>query len=64
MEAVIIDGAAPLLQDLSIITNLVNKYIKPLTGGLDCVKVDKYDQTLFNKYAGYKYNPKGSDNPF
>ncbi|KAK5173879.1 uncharacterized protein LTR77_002560 [Saxophila tyrrhenica] len=59
VQAVIPDGAAPLLGKLSAILNLVNKWIKPITGSFKCGIIGKYDQTLFNKFPGYKYRPKG-----
>ncbi len=59
VQAVIPDAAATLLGELSAILNLVNKWIKPITGSVKCRVIGRYDQTLFNKFPGYKYKPKG-----
>lgn len=32
---------------LSPVTDLVNKFVTPITGSLDCPSLDKYDQTLY-----------------
>lgn len=59
-QAIIPDSAATVLGELSPILNLVNKFIKPIIpAGLDCPTIDKYDQTLFNKFPGYTYSPSG-----
>lgn len=59
-QAIIPDAAATLLGELSPILNLVNKFIKPIIpSGLNCPTIDKYDQTLFNKFPGYTYSPSG-----
>ena len=59
VEAILPDSAAIPLQQLQPITNLINNSIKPVTNGLNCPTVDKYDQGLFNKFPGYKYSPTG-----
>lgn len=58
-QAVIPDAAAGGLDELTAILNLINKWIKPITGGFNCGKIGKYDQTLFNQFPGYHYHPKG-----
>lgn len=59
VQAAIPDFLNLPLQQLTPITNLINDYIKPIAGSLDCPKLDQYDQTLFNKFPGYKYSPAG-----
>lgn len=59
IQAVIPDAAATLLGELSAITDLVNNYITPLAGNLSCAEINQYDQTLFNKFPGYHYDPTG-----
>ena len=46
--------------DLSVITDLLAQYFTPLLTKLECPKLEKYNQGLFNKYPGYKYHPKGT----
>jgi len=59
-QAIIPDSAAVLLGELSPVLDLVNEFIKPIIpAGLDCPTIDKYDQTIFNKFPGYKYSPSG-----
>lgn len=59
VQALIPDAANGLLGELAPILNLINKWIKPITGGFNCGKIGKYNQTLFNQFPGYKYRPKG-----
>jgi len=47
------------LSELSAITSIVNKYLKPITGDLSCPTIGQYDQTLFNQFPGYHYSPSG-----
>ena len=58
-QSLIPDSANLLLSELSPITSLVADFIKPITSGLDCPIVDKFDQSLFNQYPGQKYRPTG-----
>jgi hypothetical protein len=48
---------SPLGDALSAVNGLVDKFIKPVTGGLDCPLFAKYDKTQFNQFPGYKYKP-------
>lgn len=59
IQSLIPDVANLPLQQVAPIAKLVNSFIKPITGGLECPTVDMYDQTLFNKYPGHAYRPKG-----
>lgn len=60
-QAGIPDAANLPLSEITPVTSLINKYITPITGSFDCPVVDKFDQSLFNQFPGYKYSPSGPD---
>lgn len=59
VQAIVPDAANLPLGWLSPITDLINNYIEPITGSLDCPFIDQFDQGLFNKFPGYTYSPTG-----
>lgn len=50
-----------LVNDLSAATDLVNKYVGPIVGGLSCPELGKFQFGLFDHFPGYKYSPTGPD---
>ncbi|KAM3415995.1 hypothetical protein BST61_g9483 [Cercospora zeina] len=43
---------------LAAVNGIVSQYLSPITSGLNCPAVGKYDQTLFNRYPGRYYSPQ------
>lgn len=64
IQAVMPDFASAGATALSAVANLLNNYIKPITGGFDCPVVDQFDQSLFNQFPGRTYNPTGPANNY
>lgn len=59
------DVLGGLLTDVTPALSLVNDNLfTPALSGLGCPQLDKINQSLFNKYPGYKYNPTGTDQSF
>ncbi|CAK3923823.1 Aromatic peroxygenase [Lecanosticta acicola] len=58
-QSLIPDSASLLLSESSAITDLLNDKILSVVADMDCPTVDKFDQSLFNKFPGYKYSPTG-----
>ncbi|EME38607.1 hypothetical protein DOTSEDRAFT_141021, partial [Dothistroma septosporum NZE10] len=44
---------------LAPITTALNNAFSPLTGGLKCPQLAKYDGSVFDQYPGYSYSPTG-----
>ena len=59
VQSLIPDSGSVLVKSLTGITNLLNDHILSVIGGMDCPTVDKFDQSLFNDFPGYKYSPTG-----
>ncbi|KAF2725839.1 Cloroperoxidase [Polychaeton citri CBS 116435] len=59
LEQAIPDFLNDVINDLTPVTNLLNKYIGPIVGGLSCPQQGKYDVGLFDQFPGYKYKPNG-----
>ncbi|CZR54569.1 uncharacterized protein PAC_04453 [Phialocephala subalpina] len=55
------DFASNVVNGLSAVTSLVNKYVGPLVGGLNCTQISGQSTELFNDFPGYKYSPTGPD---
>jgi hypothetical protein len=49
------------LNDLAPVTNLINKYVGPIVGGLSCPQQGAYSFGVFDHFPGYKYSPTGPD---
>ena len=59
VQATIPDFANAGLAAVSAVTDLLNSYITPIAGNLDCPVVDQFDQSLFNQFPGRTYSPTG-----
>ena len=46
------------------VTSLINEYIKPFAGAVNCPVIDEYNESLFGRFPGYKYNPTGPANNY
>lgn len=44
---------------LAPVTQLLDKFIGPIVGGLACPQLGKFDIGLFDQFPGYKYRPTG-----
>ena len=40
-------------------TAFLKPFLDPLLSGLECPELGQYDQSLFNDFPGYQYNPTG-----
>ncbi|KAK4561539.1 hypothetical protein LTR86_004857 [Recurvomyces mirabilis] len=49
------------LNQLAPVTDLLNKYIGPILGGLSCPQQGNYSFGVFDHFPGYKYSPTGPD---
>ncbi|QIW98310.1 hypothetical protein AMS68_003828 [Peltaster fructicola] len=48
-----------LINDIAPATDLVNKYVGPIVGGLSCPQLGNLSLGLFDHFPGYKYSPVG-----
>ncbi|KAF2167170.1 hypothetical protein M409DRAFT_54361 [Zasmidium cellare ATCC 36951] len=49
------------INDLAPVTDLINKYVGPIVGGLSCPQLGNLSIGLFDQFPGYKYSPTGPD---
>lgn len=47
-----------VLGNLAPIISLVNEYINPVLSELNCPALLTFNQSAFNQFPGYKYNPR------
>jgi hypothetical protein len=47
-----------LVSNVAAVVSLVNQYVSPVTQSLNCPALTQFDQSLFNQFPGYKYNPR------
>lgn len=47
------------INDIAPATDLVNKYVGPIVGGLSCPQLGNLSIGLFDHFPGYKYSPTG-----
>lgn len=40
-------------------TSFLDTYLSPFLNTLECPELGKFDQSVFNSFPGYKYNPTG-----
>lgn len=59
IQSAIPDSANVAVAELAAINSLISEHITPVTNGLDCPVIDKFDQTLFNQFPGHTYSPTG-----
>jgi hypothetical protein len=46
-----------IVSDLGPVISLVNQYISPVLGILNCPALNTFDQSAFYQFPGYKYHP-------
>jgi hypothetical protein len=47
-----------LVTDVAGVLALVNQYVSPVVQTLNCLALNQFDQSLFNQFPGYRYNPR------
>jgi hypothetical protein len=47
-----------LVANVADVLALVNQYVSPVVQTLNCPALNQFDQSLFNQFPGYRYNPR------
>jgi len=52
------EALSGIISNLAPVLSLVNQYISPVTQLLNCPALNTFNQSAFNQFPGYKYNPQ------